>query len=570
MLFDRLVKVYQELEDTASGNELRKILAGLFSEVKPEEIAKISYLTLGRISSDYSGIVLGLAEKTVIKAIAKVGGISESKAKVILNETGDIGLAAEKILKKKPQTLIPMDKLTVIDLFSTLHKITTMSGSGSQDVKMNLLVNILQKASPAGAKYLSRIVLGTLRLGVAEMAVLDSLSIAFTGDKKNKEILENAYNICPDLGIIAETLAIKGIKSVEKINIQVGRPIKMMLAQRIGSLDELSKKMPGKVSVEGKYDGERIQAHYDKNGLVSLFSRRLDTNTSQFPDLVKYIKEQIGLKNKKDFIVEGEVLAIDSKGNPLPFQTLMQRRRKHDIEKYVKDVPVQFKIFDILYFDGKQFFDEPYQKRIDLLKKIVHENKNIKIADRIETDNIAKINLFFSNMLKSGYEGIMIKSLSGTYQAGVRGWNWIKWKKEYVTEMVDTFDLVIVGAFYGRGRRSGVYGALLCAVYNAKEDTFETVCKLGTGLTDEVLASIPKTLEPFKIDHKPARLQIKKEMIPDIWFTPELVVEVLAAELTKSPFHSAGVALRFPRFLKFRDDKKAEQATTKKELNEIV
>ena len=389
-------------------------------------------------------------------------------------------------------------------------------------------------------------------------------------DKKNKEILENAYNICPDLGIIAETLAIKGIKSVEKINIQVGRPIKMMLAQRIGSLDELSKKMPGKVSVEGKYDGERIQAHYDKNGLVSLFSRRLDTNTSQFPDLVKYIKEQIGLKNKKDFIVEGEVLAIDSKGNPLPFQTLMQRRRKHDIEKYVKDVPVQFKIFDILYFDGKQFFDEPYQKRIDLLKKIVHENKNIKIADRIETDNIAKINLFFSNMLKSGYEGIMIKSLSGTYQAGVRGWNWIKWKKEYVTEMVDTFDLVIVGAFYGRGRRSGVYGALLCAVYNAKEDTFETVCKLGTGLTDEVLASIPKTLEPFKIDHKPARLQIKKEMIPDIWFTPELVVEVLAAELTKSPFHSAGVALRFPRFLKFRDDKKAEQATTKKELNEIV
>ncbi len=565
MDFQTLVDVYEELENTSSGNDMREILAKFFTKVPKEEIAVITYLTLGQISSDYEGEVLGLAEKTIIKSIATAGGTELSKVKKILQETGDAGLTAERVLQKKPQTLIPLGKLTVKELFEKLHKITLTSGSGSHDQKTNILASLLQKASAKGAKYLTRITLGTLRMGVGDMTVLDSLSIAFTGEKKNKEMLERAFNICPDLGVIAETIALKGLKGLEKIDIHVGRPIKMMLAQRVQELSDISKKMPGEVAVEGKYDGERIQAHKNMKGKITLFSRRLDNITEQFPDLVEHLKKSI---NAKEFVIEGEVIAIDEKGNPLAFQTLMQRRRKYDVAEYVKKIPVQLKVFDLLFFDGDSFLHEGYEKRTKKLENILKKDNEVVRADKILTDNVEEIDTFFHKMLNDGYEGVIIKSLTGEYQAGTRGWNWIKWKKEYVKDMVDTFDLVVVGAYYGRGRRSGVYGALLCAAYNKKEDSFATICKLGTGLTDEMLEELPKKFKQYEVKNKPVRLSIKKEMEPDVWFTPNLVVEVQAAEVTKSPFHTAGVALRFPRFIRFRD-KKAEQATSLTEIKEM-
>ena len=565
MDFQKLVDLYEQLEETSSGNTMREILSEFFKKVSKDDIAMISYLTLGQISSEFESAILGMAEKSVLKAVAVTAGRDVARVKEIMKKKGDVGLTAEEALKNKQQTLVPVGKLTVHELFEKLHKIANTSGTGTQDVKTNILVAMLQKTSPKGAKYLTRIALGTLRMGVGDMTILDSLAIAFTGDKKNKEVLEKAYNICPDVGIIAETLAKKGLNALEKIDIHVGRPIKMMLAQRVNDLEEVSKKMPGEVSVEGKYDGERIQAHKDKNDKVNLFSRRLDNITSQFPDLVDYLKKQI---KAKEFVIEGEVLAIDEKGNPLPFQTLMQRRRKYDVEEYQKKIPVEIKLFDLLYYNGKSFLHEPYEKRTKQLDNIIKKTKHVMPADKILTQDVGKIDHFFHKMLKEGYEGIIIKSLSGEYQAGTRGWNWIKWKKEYVKELSDTFDLVIVGAFYGKGRRSGVYGALLCAIYNEKEDQFETLCKLGTGLTDETLEELPKKLKKYEVNKKPVRVIVKKEMEPDIWFEPKLVVEVLAAELTKSPFHTAGLALRFPRFVKFRE-KKAEQATTKKEIEEM-
>ncbi len=565
MEFEKLVEIYEQLEKVSSGNKMREILSEFFKKVPKEDISIIAYLTLGKFTSDYDNLVLGLADKSILKAIASAGGISSGKVRESMQKTGDAGLTAELLLKNKPQTLIPVGKLSIHELFDNLSKIAKISGSGSQDKKSNVIVSMYQKVSVLGAKYLTRILLGTLRMGVGDMTVLDSLAIAFTGEKKNKEILESAYNICPDVGVIAETIANKGLSGLEKIEVKVGRPIKMMLAQRIGDLDDLAKKMPGKVSVEGKYDGERVQAHKTKEGKISLFSRRLDNTTNQFPDLVKYL-EKI---DAKEFILEGEILAIDSSGKPLPFQTLMQRRRKYEVEEYIKKVPIQLKVFDLLYLDGKSFFTEPFESRREKINKIVPKLKHLMSAEEIITENLGEVNKFFKKMLKDGYEGIMIKSLQGEYQAGTRGWNWIKWKKEYVQEMIDTFDLVVIGAYHGKGKRSGVYGALLCAVYNEKNDSFETLCKLGTGLTDGVLEELPKKLENSVSEKKPARVNCKKEMIPDVWFKPSLVVEVLAAELTKSPFHTAGVALRFPRFIKFRDNKKAEQATTLKEVKEI-
>ena len=565
MDFQKLADLYEELEQTSSGNKMREILAEFFKKVPDDDIAVISYLTLGQIGSAYEGLVLGMAEKSALKAVAKASGVDESKVKKTMQELGDAGLTAEKLLQKKPQTLVPMGKLTVKELFEKLHKITTATGTGSLEEKVNILVNLLQKSAPQGAKYIIRIALGTLRIGAADMTVLDALAIAYTGDKKNKELLEKAYNICPDVGIIAETLAKKGLKGIEKIDVHVSRPIKMMLAQRVDSLAEVHEKIPGKLGIEAKYDGERIQAHKTRDGRITLFSRRMDTITEQFPDLVQHLQEHIAAK---EFVVEGEVIAIDKESKPLPFQVLMQRKRKTDIEEYIKKVPVQLKVFDLLYCNGKSFLHETYEKRFGQLEKILSKNKHIMFADRIVTDDLKKVNEFFQKMLKEKQEGIMIKGLDSEYQAGVRGWNWIKWKKEYAAEMTDTFDLVVVGAFHGKGKRSGTYGALLCACYNEKDDTFETVTKLGTGLTDEMLEELPKKLKKCQVDHKPARVVVS-DIKPEVWFEPAVVVEVLAAEITKSPSHALGLALRFPRFVKLRDDKKAEQATTSKEIKQM-
>lgn len=566
MDFQLLVDVYEELEKTSSGNKLREILADFFKKVPKEDIAMIAYLTLGQTNSDYQNEVLGLAEKSVLKSIALAGGTSVDAVRKILRETGDAGLAAEKVLKNKPQTLIPLGKLTVHELFEKLKLVAQTVGMGSIDLKTKTIATLLQKASPTGAKYVVRIALGTLRMGVAEMTVLDALAIAFTGEKKNKEFLEQAYNICPDVGVIAETVVKKGIKGLDNIEVHVGRPIKMMLAQRVKEWEDVAKKIPGKMAAEGKYDGERIQAHKDKKGKITLFSRRLENVTNQFPDLVEYLDKQI---NAAEYVIEAEIIAIDEKGKHLPFQTLMQRRRKYDVEEYVKKIPIQAKVFEMLYLNGKSFINKPYAERTEKLREIIEEGKHLTNSDQIITDDIEKVKEFFDKMIRDKQEGIMIKSLEGVYQAGTRGWNWIKWKKDYSSDISDTFDLVVVGAFYGRGRRSGTYGALLCAAYNDKEDVFETVCKLGTGLTDEVLEELPKKLEKHKRDKAPARLSVKKEMEADVWFEPKVVVEVLAAEITKSPFHSCGYALRFPRFVRFRDDKKAEQATTSKEVKEM-
>ena len=561
MDFEELVVLYEELEKTASGNKMREILSEFFKKAPKDDIGVISYLTLGQIASEYEGMVLGIAEKSVLKAIAKAAGIDEEKTRKVMQETGDAGLTAEKLLQKKPKTLVPLGKLTVKEFFDKLHKIASSSGTGSQDTKINTIVGLLQKSSPTGAKYIVRIALSSLRMGVGDMTVLDSLSIAYTGSKENKEILEKAYNICPDVGIIAETLAKKGMKEIEKIDVHIGRPIKMMLAQRISSLEEVQEKISGKLAIEAKYDGERMQVHKTKEG-ISIFSRNMENITSQFPDILKHLKENVF---GKEYVIEGEIMAIDSEGNHLPFQTLMQRKRKTDIEEYIKKVPVQLKLFDLLYFNGKSYLHKAYAERTEQLAKIVIKGKHITLADRIITDNLEEVDKFFHKMLKAGQEGIMIKGMDTEYQAGTRGWNWIKWKKEYAKDMTDTVDLVIIGAMHGKGKRSGTYGALLCASYNEKEDVFESVTKLGTGLTDEMLSELPKKLKKYQVDKQPARVKVS-QVLPEVWFEPKIVVEVLAAEVTISPSHAAGVALRFPRFIRIREDKKAEQATTTKEI----
>jgi DNA ligase-1 len=565
MKFSILADVFEKLENTSSGNEMRKILSEFFKKVPKDEIEEISYLLLGSIASKYDEINLGIADKMVLKSISIDSGKDLAEVSKLFKKTGDAGIAAEQLTGKAKS------ELTTKEVFQSLHRIAEASGSGSQDIKIKILADLLGKASPKEARYIPRIVLGTLRLGAGEMTILDALSIAFTGTKKNKEKLEHAYNICPDVGLIAKTIAEKGLKGIDNIGVKVGRPIQMMLCQRVPVISEIENKMSWPVSVEEKYDGERVQAHFTKGNLV-LYSRRLENITEQFPDVAEAIREQI---KAKEFVIEGEIVAVDKKGNLLPFQLLMRRRRKHDVEKFRKEIPVCMFAFDLLYLNGKSLIKESYPARHNSLEKIMKGQTNsLRMVVRSVCNNVECIEKFFNDSLSRGGEGVVIKSMQkdSVYQAGTRGWLWIKWKPEYSAKLADTFDLAVVGAFAGRGKRAGAYGALLCAVYNEKTDEFETFCKLGSGFTDEMLEQIPRKLGKYKIPHKPARLKVHKDMKPDVWFEPKIVVEVLGAEITRSPLHTSaeeqgkGLALRFPRFKRFRDDKKAEQATTSKEI----
>ncbi len=555
MKFIELARLYEKLEKTSSYNTMRDILSTFFKKTPKDELEHAAYLTLGQIASQFADINLGMAGKMVIKSIALVGKQKEERVLQQAKKLGDVGKVAELYAGK--------GNLSVKTVFETLHKIAESGGAGSQDEKITLLSRLLSQASPLEARYLARIVIGDLRLGVGDKTVLDALAMAYTGSKEARKELEQAYHVCPDVGEIALTLAHKGMAGIKKIGVKLGVPIQSMLCQRIKDIEEIEKKMGYPVVVEEKYDGERIQVHKDGNK-IKLYSRRLEDISLQFPDVVEAIKKSVKAKN---CVIDSECMSVDSKGNLLPFQILMQRRRKYDVEAYVKKIPVALFCFDLLFVNGKSLIYESYKKRYALLQKYVKETRVINHALRKICYDSDCIEDLFNKTVERGGEGVVIKDLDGPYQAGVRGWHWIKWKPEYVKGLRDTFDLVVVGAYFGRGRRAGTYGALLCAVYDDKTDRFETLCKVGSGFTDKELAGLLKKFK--KIFHKPARLEISKSMTPDVWFDPRIVVEVTGAELTKSPNHTAGYALRFPRFLRWRE-KTPEEATTKKEILKMV
>lgn len=564
--FAKLSKLYEQLENTSSTIAMRKTLADFFKKTPKKDVDKVAYLTLGQIAPEYTEITMGIATKTALKSIAEAFGKKQEEVQQEFKKKGDVGKVAESFATKK------REKLTVKTVFETLHKIAKATGKGSQEKKTGLLAKLLRDASPLEARYLARIVLGTLRLGVGDKTVLDALTLAFTGTMKAKPEVEHAYYVCSDVGEIAKTIATSKLEGIKKISVKLGRPLQSMLCQRVKKLEEIKEKIGYPVAVEVKYDGERVQAHKDNNK-ITLYSRRLENITAQFPDIVEAVKKAV--KTKK-CVVDGEIMPVDEKGNLLSFQKLMQRRRKYEVEKYAKKIPAVLFVFDIIYANGKPLTKQPYKKRYALLKKTVKETQKVRLALRKECADTDCVEEMFHKTIEHGGEGIVIKNLQGVYEAGVRGWNWVKWKPEYVKGLRDTFDLVVAGAYHGRGKRAGTYGALLCAAYNKKQDRFETFCKLGSGFTDEQLENLPKKFKKYEVKKKPARLNVTKLMKPDVWFSPEVVVEVVGAEITRSPNHTCavkdgkGLALRFPRFNRWRPDKKPEQATTVKEIIQIA
>ncbi len=577
MNYADIADAYEKIEATAKRLEMTDLLVELLKRTPKNLIAKVVYLTQGKLYPDFIGVEIGIAERLAIKAVARACGRKEADIENDLKKTGDIGETAQVCVAKKTQSTLGFQKsLTVQRVYDTFDKMAKTSGSGTVDVKMGLLAGLIVDASPKEAKYIIRTLTGKLRLGIADMTVLDALAIAYGGGKETREQIERAYNISSDLGRVSEVLVEEGMDGICNFKVQVFEPIRPMLAERLPSSEEILDKLGGKCVAEYKYDGERIQMH-KKGEEVRLFSRRLEKISDQYPDAVDLIRRNV---NAKEAILEGECVAMDLEtGEMLPFQELMHRRRKYGIEAAITQYPVSLFMFDALYVDGKDLTQESYPDRRKTLEQVISKNNRVRLATQITAHKVKALDDFFEEAIEDGCEGIVCKSVAkeSVYQAGARGWLWIKFKRDYKSEMTDTVDLVVVGAFYGRGRRAGTYGTLLLATYNKDNDTFESVTKLGSGFTDKDLSQLPAMLQQHEVPRKHSRIQTTLE--PDVWFKPAIVLEVLGAEITLSPIHmsalnsirkGSGLAIRFPRFTgKYRTDKAPEDATTSDEIVEM-
>ncbi len=571
MKFSIISDALQKMEATSKRLELTDILVKLIKEIPDDVISKTIYLIQGKLRPNFEGVELGIAEKLVMRAMSKSSGIPLKNIEQDYNKGGDLGQTAENILREKIQTTFTSETITLEKVYETLFKIAKLEGKGSQEMKMRYVSSMLNDATPQEAKFILKILLGTLRLGIAENTVMDALAIAFTGKKENREVIENAYNVSSDLGKVAEVLSVDGIEQIKRFQIKLFSPIRPMLADRIKSEEDTVKKFQEEFAAEFKLDGERAQIHKQKDRIM-IFSRSLENITSYYPDIVEKISERIVAEN---VILEAEVVAMNSNsGDFLPFQELMHRRRKYEIDEAVTKYPITVNFFDVLFSDEKNCMDMKYLERRKLLEKIIKQDNFARLIPMSVIESEEQILEVLENSINSGCEGLMLKHLDSTYRAGIRGSNWLKLKREYQNELGDSLDLVVVGAFFGKGRRTGKYGTLLLATYNDEEDTFPSICKVGTGFTDESLDQLYQILSPKVTLKKNPR--IVSEMEADVWFEPELVIEIVASEITQSPIHktaldkikeNAGLALRFPKFTgKIRTEKNSEDASTDEEV----
>jgi DNA ligase 1 len=572
MKYEVVAEAYRDLEQATGRRALIDRLAALIARTPTDVLPAVCYLCQGMIAPEFAGIDLGLAEKLAVRAVATATGESPEQVAARVRETGDLGEAAERLLSETASDR--QSSLSVVGVVDALHQIARAAGPGSQGRKLDLLAGLLDQATPLEARYLLRLVTGGLRLGIGTPTVLDALAQVYADGRRARPVLERAYNICCDLGLVASTLTSGGVAAVEQLRVRPGNPVRVMLAQRLSDADEILAKLGGECAAEYKYDGVRVQAHRTADGRLELFTRRLERISTQFPDVVDVLQEGLG---PREAILEGEVVAFDPAAGELrPFQEVMFRRRKHGIAEAVRDVPVALFCFDLLYADAEDLTRLPYPQRRAKLAEAITLSAQLRLTTATPVSTAAALDAAFEQAVAEGCEGLLCKSVgeSASYQAGARGWQWIKLKRDYRTELSDTIDLVVIGAFSGRGRRRGVYGAVLLAAYDPAADMFRTVGKCGTGFSDAELAALPERLAPLTRSERPARVDARQPA--DVWFEPALVMEVLSAELTLSPNHTAGwgqikentgLAMRFPRFTgRWRDDKAAEDATTTEEL----
>lgn len=583
MLFSTFSSYLGELEKTASRNQMTEVLAGLFKKSLAGEIDKICYLSLGRLAPKYEGIEFNMAEKMMLKTLAVALGKPIAQMTKDYKKIGDLGELVFKI-----KTSSKKSNRSVSQIYEELRKIAEDSGQGSVERKIKALADLLKNLDSLSAKYIARIPVNKLRLGFSDMTILDALSWMKTSDKSLRSELERAFNVLADIGKVAQTFKAKGIRGIKDIKSEVGIPIRAAKAERLPTAKKILEKMKGICALEPKWDGFRVMIHLDKTRkfvlkeetnlslfkkkgyFVRVFSRNLDNMTHMFPDVVE-AAQQLAVEK---VILDGEAIAFSNRtGKFLPFQETVQRKRKHGVAKKAQEIPLKVFVFDILYLNGKTLLDKPFIERRKLLEKILEkshgEESRILLTPQKVVTKPADFEKFFRERVGEGLEGLVAKKLDTVYQAGARNYNWVKYKAGMKSELADTLDCVVLGYYRGKGKRAGFgIGAFLVGVYD--KGKFLTVSKIGTGLTDEQWREMFKRCEELKIAEKPKEFQLDKNLNPDIWCRPSLVVEIEADMITKSPIHSAGLALRFPRLKRFRDDKNPHQATSLQELKKLA
>ena len=581
MRFNSLSQLFSELESTSKRLEMIDLLSEFFKKIYDskdfEDLDKIVYLLQGQLTPNIKQFPkMGLAEKMIIEALSVHSGVEVKKIKEVLVKKGDIGAAAELILskKKKQKSLFDYNhekesssiSLDISELYSELKRIALSEGAGSHDTKLGILRGLISKCSPLETKYLLRIITSTLRVGIQSPTIIEGLALAFTSKKENKEIIERAYTLYPDLGEIAQLLAEKSLEEVKKIDITYGTPILSMLASR-EVYTEFINRLGSPFIAEYKLDGERLQIHKNGNNII-LFSRRLLDISDQYPDVCQVIRESI---NTENVIFEGEVVAMDHVYEKmLPFQVLSQRRRKYDIENIAKEVPVCLFAFDLLKLGNISYVDKPLPERRKKLEEIVEERDELQLVKSIMLHSTEELLEFFNKARSEGTEGIMAKSIKedSIYQAGNRGYKWLKLKSLEGGKLKDTIDVVLVGAFYGKGRRTGVYGTYIGAVYNPENNNYIAFTRFFSGLTDELSESLTRDMEEYRISNKSKNVICEDN--PDVWFNPNVVMEITGDEITVSDkFATLGYSMRFPVFQRLRPEKGPKDITTVDEIKEL-
>ena len=611
MTFADFSKQLSKIEATPKRLEITGLLAELIKQTDPEEVEKTVNLSLGQLAPLYKDIDFNMAEKMMVKAIARATGEEELKVRGEFKTIGDLGETVENIKNQELGVRNQGTKNSVVNVYEKLLAIAQDSGEDSQERKIEKTSDLLRQLDPLSAKYAIRIILGNLRLGFSDRTVLDALSNIVASDKSARKKLEGVYNVRPDIGWMAKqtTNYKQQTTNWQRVAPQLGTPILPSLCQRLEGTEEIIEKM-GKVAVEPKWDGQRIQAHawiirkkvkgkrqkeMQQTIHIKLFTRGLENVTTMFPDLVESLKFLLRPSSfflyPSSFILDGEVIAFDPKTNKiLPFQTMITRKRKYGINEQLLNVPIRYMVFDIMYLNGKSLMREPFSERRGILERTVlavqgpsSSNSIICIAPQIITADSAKIRNFLKRQIDSGLEGIVAKRLDSPYSPGRTGFSWVKLKWEGKAKsggLVDTIDCVVMGIYAGQGKRAGFgAGAFLVGILDSPTTnnqqpitSFLTISKIGTGLTDEQWRELSRRARPGsagKAISQPKEYDVPKTLAPDFWVEPKIVVEIQADNITVSPLHTAGFALRFPRLVRYRDDKSPEQATTVEEIRKL-
>ncbi len=548
MKYSELAELYRRLEKTTLKTLKTKFVADFLKRTPDDLLDIIPYLILGKVFPDWDERELGVGEKLLIRAVSMATGVSEREIEDSIRDTGDLGESVALALKRKKQKSFFSQPLTIKRVYDTFVKIAEATGEGSQDRKMKYLANLFMDATPEEGKYLARTVLGTMRTGVAEGILRDAIAEAF---RVKPELVERAYMLTSDFGYVTRIAKLEGNEGLSKVQIQIGKPIRPMLAQNAANVKEALIEMGGEAAFEIKYDGARVQVHKDGDRVI-VYSRRLENVTRAIPEIVEAIRAS--LKPEK-VITEGELVAVGEGGRPRPFQFVLRRfRRKYNIEEMIEKIPLELNLFDILYVDGESLIDTKFSERRKRLESSVEESDKIKLAVQLVTKSAEEAQKFYEDALNLGHEGVMAKRLDSVYEPGNRGKKWLK-----VKPTMENLDLVIIGAEWGEGRRAHLLGSYLVAAYDPHSGEFVPVGKVGSGFTDEDLVEFTKMLKPLIVREEGKFVEIQ----------PKVVIEVTYQEIQKSPKYKSGFALRFPRFVALREDKSPEEADTIERVAEL-